>query len=346
MHSHESDRPELIITRRARPGARRCLLAGLSIAVAACGGPPSAPTLPDAELFEQLAVDQPTGLDDNPPPTEVLRAGDLLDVEVVGEQSWRGEGLRLGQDGTVSLPVAGPVRIEGLSLDAATATLTAAIRHYEKYATVTAWLREPAGRVVTIHGAVQKPGVYPLVRRTRLSDVLAQAGGAVSSVEDGELVFLGDLPGAQLVRDGHALPVSFVEAMRGAPQHDAYLHPGDVIYVPNLEGRRVTVLGEVQKPRVIRYRQGMRLSEALALAGGLSKDADDADVRIVRGSLAHPRIYQASLESIVDGERTDVVLAPGDVVFVTEHWFASATDVVRRLAPALAGVGGAALLMK
>jgi polysaccharide export outer membrane protein len=302
--------------------------------------------LPDDTLFEQFEVEPPPGLADNPPPSEVLHAGDVLDVEVVGETTWRREALRLGQDGALSLPIVGPVKLAGLPIVQANARMTESMRRYEKHATVTAWLREPAGRVVTVHGAVKQPGVFPLVRRARLSDAIALAGGAMSSIEDGELLLHGDLPSAQLVRGGSALPVSVPKAMRGEPRHDAYLHPGDIVFVPGIEGRRVTILGEVEKPRMIRYRPGMRLSEALARAGGLSDDADDADVRIVRGSLSRPSIYRASLESMIEGDSPDVVLAPGDVVFVTEHWFASATDVVRRLAPLMAAVGGAALLTR
>jgi polysaccharide export outer membrane protein len=153
-----------------------------------------------------------------------------------------------------------------------------------------------------------------------------------------------DVDAAKLIRDGQILPVSIAKALLGDAKHDAYVHAGDVLFVPSVQARRITILGEVEKPLVIGYREGMRLTEALGRAGGLNDDADAGDVRVIRGSLAKPMIYTASVANLVSGQGRDVVLAPGDVVFVTEHWFASATDVVRRLTPLLAGAAAAAVL--
>jgi hypothetical protein len=42
-----------------------------------------------------------------------------------------------------------------------------------------------------------------------------------------------------------------------------------------------------------------------------------------------------SLEALTKEKHGDIELAPGDVVFVTEHWVASAGEVVERVAPLL-----------
>jgi polysaccharide export outer membrane protein len=84
------------------------------------------------------------------------------------------------------------------------------------------------------------------------------------------------------------------------------------------------------------FRRGLRLTEALAESGGITQPADLEDVRVLRGGLAHPRMYVANLKDVLAAKRPDVELAPGDVVFVTEHWFATTTDVLARLVPAVA----------
>jgi polysaccharide export outer membrane protein len=56
--------------------------------------------------------------------------------------------------------------------------------------------------------------------------------------------------------------------------------PGDIIYVPRAIA--VQVLGEVGKPGLYRIKAGSRLSDALALAGGLKDDADGEQVVITR----------------------------------------------------------------
>ena len=79
----------------------------------------------------------------------------------------------------------------------------------------------------------------------------------------------------------------------------------------------------------------MRITEALAIAGGISRDGDDADVRVIRGSLARPRVYAVSFDDIVDGDSHNVALAPGDIIFVSEHWISSVGEVIDRLGPVL-----------
>lgn len=310
----------------------------------ACGGLAKAPIVPDLSGFEDTLPEPPPGLSENHPPRDILHPGDLLDIEVVGESTWRGESIRLGQGGAVSIPLAGSVQVSGLNLDEAARALTLAARRFELQAVVTAWLREPAGRTFAVNGAVASPGVYAMRTQVRISEALARAGGGLNSVVDGELVEQADVEAAKLIRNGKLLPVSIALALQGHAKHDAYLHSGDVLFIPSTKARRITVLGEVEKPVVVSYRKGIRLSEVLARAGGLNDDADDGDVRVVRGSLAKPKIYTASLDDLVSGKGRDVVLAPGDVVFVTEHWFASTTDVVRRLTPVLALTAAAAVL--
>ena len=64
-------------------------------------------------------------------------------------------------------------------------------------------------------------------------------------------------------------------------------------------------------------------------------DADEADVRVIRGPLSAPVVYRASLEGLAAGEATDVELTRGDVVYVTTEWLASFGEVLQRLSPLL-----------
>ncbi len=328
-----------------RPIGFLCLiLIQLGFLSSSCGGLPKAPTFPDQSAFKASLPEPPPGMSENLPPQDVLHPGDLLDLEVVGERTWRGEAIRLGQGGAVSIPLAGSVQVSGLSLNEAGRVLTEAARRFELQAVVTAWLREPSGRTFSVNGAVNSPGVYTMLTQVRISEAFARAGGGLNSIADGELIEQGDVDAAKLIRKGELLPVSIALALQGDVKHDAYLHAGDVLFIPSTKVRRITILGEVEKPLVVAYRKGMRLTEALGRAGGLNDDADHGDVRVIRGSLAKPKIYTASVADLVSGKGRDVVLAPGDVVFVTEHWFASATDVVKRLTPLLASAAAVAVL--
>jgi polysaccharide export outer membrane protein len=107
----------------------------------------------------------------------------------------------------------------------------------------------------------------------------------------------------------------------------------------------IMVLGEVNKQVPIAYRNGIRLTEALAHAGGLAMArADRHDIRIIRGPLREPLVYTTNLKALTSGEATDVELAPGDIIFVTKSWYASTSDVLNSLAQVLSLANSFAIL--
>jgi protein involved in polysaccharide export with SLBB domain len=80
----------------------------------------------------------------------------------------------------------------------------------------------------------------------------------------------------------------------------------------------------------------MRLTEALSLAGGPSENADNGDIRIVRGDPRHPDAYAVSLHALARGESNDPILAPGDVVVVPQAGSVDIARVMTVLGPVLA----------
>jgi polysaccharide export outer membrane protein len=179
----------------------------------------------------------------------------------------------------------------------------------------------------------------------RVADALATAGGplTVSGGSDGASVSIAALEQAVLTRAGLPVPIDLTRAIRGERHHNILVHPGDHIFVPTREGR-VTILGQVGSPTVVPHRDGMRLTEALALAGGVTVDGDRSDIRLVRGPAEAPDVYSASLDAIVDGAGPDVTLAPGDVLFVTDEWLEDAREVIGVFAPVLS-LGASAVLV-
>ncbi|MGB8332122.1 MAG: SLBB domain-containing protein, partial [Polyangiales bacterium] len=154
-----------------------------------------------------------------------------------------------------------------------------------------------------------------------------------------------DMDLARLVRNGKTLPVNLPLAVQGDPKHNIRVHAGDQLYVPPVTGRLIMVLGEVNRQQPIAYRAGIRLTEALAHAGGIVMSrADRHDIRVIRGPLTEPRVYTTNLKSLTSGEATDVELAPGDIVFVTKSWYASTADVLDSLSTVIALVNSFAIL--
>jgi protein involved in polysaccharide export with SLBB domain len=127
--------------------------------------------------------------------------------------------------------------------------------------------------------------------------------------------------------------VSLDQALRGVRAHNVYLHPGDALYVPFATGRRVSVLGQVRSPAALPHYNGLRLTQALSEAGGVTEGGDKDDIRLVRGNVDGLSVYRASLWDIAQGHASDVALTSGDVVFVTDHAVEDVGEVVRLVAP-------------
>jgi polysaccharide export outer membrane protein len=133
--------------------------------------------------------------------------------------------------------------------------------------------------------------------------------------------------------------------MKGHPDHNVRIRAGDQLFVPLGTEMLIMVLGDVGAPQPVAYRDGIRLTEALARAGGIDTSRGDRkDIRIVRGPLREPRVYTTNLKAMTSGKATDVVLAPGDIVYVTKSWYASTADVLNALAPILALANSFAIL--
>lgn len=292
---------------------------------------PRAPTLPsEGAAFEQADLTPPGMEDDTPSPMQ-LYPGDVISLRLIAAETEEYTGLVVDERGVLHIPLAGDVEIGGLSLTEAERRVEDAMRQFDRTSRVSLVLAEPLGHQASVLGAVTAPGRYPVTPGLRLTDLLAAAGGAAVTEEEGFSMPSGDLAGARLVRSGEALPISLELALTGDPRHNVRIRPGDTLYVPADLDRLVSVLGQVGSPRIMSFRPGMRLTHALALAGGVTRDGNWGDVRVIRGDAARPLVYTTSVADIVDGNAHDVVLAPGDIVYVASAGHADLRDVMASL---------------
>lgn len=316
----------------------RCLLLVL---LAGCGTLPTPPARPLSRDLEA-----PPGLRADLPAPPSIRPGDTLTCSLGVDPHRTYSGLPVTATGGLHVPGLGQFQVAGLTVPEAEALLLARAREEDKDARVTLRQARRGGQRVTVLGAVQRQGAFPIGDAARVADALAAAGGplSVASGGGGAPVPLANLSRAQVMRQGKPLPISLELALAGDPAHNVLLHPGDHIHVPMRDRPRVSVFGQVRSPAVVAHWHGMRLTEALALVGGLTPDGDRSDIRLVRGSLAQPAVYSASLDAIIEGKSSDVALAPGDVLFVTDHWLEDVREVLRLVVPVVA-VASTALLI-
>jgi len=292
------------------------------------------PTYPHEDPALARVAETPHGLDGDPPVPLVLLPGDTVTVRATSNDSQEYEGLVVDSEGKVHVPIIGAVQVVGLAPQQAERTIEGMLQKIDRFVRVSVLVTAWGGHFATVIGAVAEEGAQILTPGMRVAELVAAAGGPLRTTEQSEINFVADLDGARLIRDNKPVDVSLRLALTGDPRHNVFVHAGDQLFVPAGLGNRVAVLGTDARPgAMLNFRPGMRLTEALASGGGLNLASDEEDIRIIRGSLKKPIVYQYDLLAMVNGEGGDIELAPGDVVFVTKHWAATMGDVLNRLTP-------------
>lgn len=79
----------------------------------------------------------------------------------------------------------------------------------------------------------------------------------------------------------------------------------------------VMVFGEVERVGTVDLPEGkMSLKMALAQAGGIKPTGDKSTIQVIRGNLAHPKIYTLHWNHIVRLPNNSLLVIPGDIVYV------------------------------
>ena len=123
------------------------------------------------------------------------------------------------------------------------------------------------------------------------------------------------------------------------------LDAGDAVFIPALtaaaavaaEQPRVFVFGEARTPGSYAFSPNMRVSQAVAMAGGLSDTGLAQSVRVIRGGLDKPEVIEADFERLLgEGDRRqDVALQPNDIVVIPRTGIANWNAFLARIRPTL-----------
>lgn len=98
-------------------------------------------------------------------------------------------------------------------------------------------------------------------------------------------------------------------------------NPSVVISAKEYNSKKVTVLGQVQKPGSFSFSSGLTLIQAISQAGGLTSIANKDRVNLTRKVKNGARTVVISLEAITEGRSPDIPLQAGDQIYVHERVF-------------------------
>ncbi|CDM25448.1 Capsule polysaccharide export protein [Castellaniella defragrans 65Phen] len=292
-------------------GALRKFL-GLFLSMACWGAfaqavvPPATVQAPPA-LTQAGAVAAPL----NGAAVSTIGPGDVLQLLIYGQPELNAR-ITVTQDGEITVPFLGVLRVDGQSP-------SAVARRIEKGLRDGGFLRDPQvsievaqvrSRVVSVLGQVERAGRYAIEGHLSLLELLAQAGGLRNDAAETLVVMRQSGP-----PDAGRQRIEVALGSRTVPSpavQDLQLQPGDVVYVPLAP--RFFVYGEVGHPGAYPMEKDMNVMRAVSLAGGLNPRASDSRISISRNDEKSGKLDTFKVDM------GDPVL-PGDVIHVDERWF-------------------------
>lgn len=244
----------------------------------------------------------------------IVHPGDRVTVSIYNHPEMVTQ-TTVDADGTLSVPLAGPVRVGGDDNKVAARRIADALRPYMRHPAVDLTVQQPAAAVYVSGG----PG----------GSIPAGAGQPLASaVASLTIPASVDLRHVTLQRGGTIVGNYDVEALRRAGDGGPVLQAGDTIAL-RAKSVAVAVRGDVKTPGAVYVRPGETLGDALAQAGGPNQDAATGMIRLTRDgvpatiALANPLFAQPAQDGDVlelaparHVAVTGVVAKPGSVALV------------------------------
>lgn len=229
----------------------------------------------------------------------VLGPGDVLEVSVLGREEYKPR-VQVQVDGTIQLPYINNI----VAADKTVLQLREDIRRaltsggYFNAPAVNITVVSYASRYVTVLGEVANPGIVPVDKAYRVSEIIARVGGLKDSGSDT----------IALRREtGEDIKLSLQSIATGDSSGDPIVNPGDKIFVPKAE--TFYIYGQVTAPGTYRVDQDMTLRMALARGGGLTSLGSEKKVKVFRNG------------ERISGFKPEDRITGGDVVVVGERFF-------------------------
>jgi protein involved in polysaccharide export with SLBB domain len=180
-------------------------------------------------------------------------------------------------------------------------------------------------------GGQAASGKTPLKGKTKLTDLIAQAGGYTVNA---------DIRSIRLMRNGQPHYINLYDIIgRGEEKQNVIIDDGDVVDIPEMPpyGERVYVMGEVAYQGIYPLQDARDLLGAVAVAGNTTITAKEENTLIVRsrGPGEEPLIMMADVQSMFrQGDISqNVPLQDGDLVYVPPMRIRDINDFIANIRP-------------
>lgn len=243
----------------------------------------------------------------------VIGEGDSLSVSVWGVDRLNFS-TKVRPDGKITVPGLGDIKASGFTPKDLQKELTIKLKDLVKNPIVSVTVSDIVNSRAYIFGSGVKPGIYDVNRKTSLLQVLC----SLSEIKN------ADLRHAYLQRDNRKIKEDFYNLfINGVTGEDILVEANDTIFIPVLRDKYIYVLGEVNSPKAIEFREGISVLDVILESGWFTKFANKKDIFVVRNEAGKEIKTKVNIKELINKHdlQQNIRLQPGDYIFIDESLF-------------------------
>ncbi len=237
----------------------------------------------------------------------IVGEGDVISISVYRSPDLKTD-VRVSADGMIAFPLIGKVKVAEKTTSEIEAEISKALIEKKLLVSpqVNVLVTEFQSKTFTVFGHVTTPGKYPIDRPIKLTDAIAVAGGYTLTASD-VVTITSEKDGKTTKREYNVKQL--LNDMTG--ESNPEIKNGDIVQVP--KHMVFYIHGQVNSPGEYKVEPNMRVSQAIAMGGGVTLRGTTRDITIER--------TDASGKVTKLKAKLDMMLAPNDVIFVDESLF-------------------------
>lgn len=261
-----------------------------------------------SELFDNPTLNFEPDLKVATPMNYILGPGDELQVSIYGVQEFSAS-TPISVEGQVSIQYVGQISVSGMSVEAATQKIKAAIaKVYSTVRTGQSQVSVSLSRIRTIKVTIvggKQPGNYSISSLATVYNALHLAGGPGKN---------GSYRNIELIRNNKVFKNIDIYRflVKGDQSDNVSLKENDVIRIPAYS-QRVTVEGEVKRPGIFEMKKGESFADLLNFASGFNEFAYTASVNVLQKTGKEFKVHD-----INESEYNSYLPQSGDVFRITK----------------------------
>jgi protein involved in polysaccharide export with SLBB domain len=228
--------------------------------------------------------------------------------------------LKVDREGYIHVPGVGDIQVAGVRYGALKSHLSREIGKYFSGFELSARVGSLRSIRVFVVGKVEKPGTYELSSLSTIIHALGAAQGPSKT---------GSMRDVRLIRAGKTVVQLdlYDFLLRGDRTKDMVLQDGDVVFVPFV-GPLVALTGMVKEPAIYELAHEKKLSQVIAMGGGITAVGYTPRVQVMRvKDNVYRVVMDLSLKEALEGQ--DIEVQDGDIiqVFAVDERIANAVEL-------------------